>query len=341
MVRLAWIGDGTRVALSEEVRALLSSGLPLVCGVEPHPAYKALEAQGFVLRSEGAENSPVPTQDMILVFPGDGPGPSTPLYQLVEVSERLLGPGGCPWDRAQTHESLKKYLLEETYEVLEAIDSGSDDKFREELGDLILQPVMHAQMKKLAGGFDIDDVANEIVLKLVRRHPHVFGDAIAEDPDAVLENWDRIKRAEKGQSDETANGAKGANGDRSILTGVPKAMPSLLRAHEISKRAARCGFEWPDIDAVFDKLREEETELREALATGDGERIESEIGDLLFTAVNIARWAGVEPEEALRQMLDRFASRFMSMEAMAIRPLRDLSPEEWNELWEQAKGVER
>ncbi|HWA84324.1 MAG TPA: nucleoside triphosphate pyrophosphohydrolase, partial [Fimbriimonadaceae bacterium] len=261
MTRLVWIGDGSEGAISTETRALLSSGLALVRGVAAHPAYAALERQGFRF-SESAGS------DRILVFPGDGPGPALPLYQLVDVSDRLLAPGGCPWDRAQTHESLKKYLLEETYEVLEAIDSGSDEKLKEELGDLILQPVMHAQMKKAAGKFDIDDVANEVVLKLVRRHPHVFGDVSAEDADEVLKNWDRIKRTEKGDE------------PRSILAGVPKGMASLLRAHEISKRAARCGFEWPDIDAVFDKLHEEETELKEAIAAGDRKHIESEIGDL-------------------------------------------------------------
>lgn len=295
----------------------MNSGLPLVRGVPADPAFDELESQGFEILDafEG---------DRIVVYPGDGPGPSLPLYQLVDVSDRLLAPGGCPWDRAQTHESLKKYLLEEAYEVLEAIDSGSDEKLKEELGDLILQPVMHAQMKKAAGGFDIDDVANEIVLKLVRRHPHVFGDASAEDADAVLKNWDRIKKQEKGEP-------------QSILAGVPKGMASLLRAHEISKRAARAGFEWPDIEAVFDKLHEEEAELREAIESGDKRHIESEIGDLLFTAVNVARWAGVEPEEALRQMLDRFSSRFMTMERSTDRPLGELSAEEWDRLWEEAK----
>jgi tetrapyrrole methylase family protein/MazG family protein len=322
VVRLVWIGDGSPDALSEETRAILTSGIPLVRGVDVHPALDTLEAQGFTLRDHrGAESQ------LAFVFPGDGPETALPLYQLVQVSDRLLGPGGCPWDRAQTHESLKRYLLEEAYETLEAIDSRSDEKLKEELGDLLLQPVMHAQMKKIDGKFDIDDVANEIVLKLVRRHPHVFGDVFATDADAVLLNWDRIKKSEK-------------EDPRSILEGVPKGMASLLRAHEISKRAARSGFEWPDIEAVFDKLHEEEAELREALASGDSRRVEGEIGDLLFTVVNIARWAGVEPEEALRQMLNRFASRFMAMESSTDRPLRGLTPEEWDRLWEEAKGLE-
>ncbi len=322
MTRLLWIGDGTPGSLSPAAVELLQSGLPLVRGVESHPAYEELERQGYFLQP-----SMTPRGDSaVLMFPGDGPSPGLPLYQLVEVSDRLLAPGGCPWDRAQTHESLKKYLLEEAYEVLEAIDSGSDETLLEELGDLILQPIMHAQMKRLSGRFDIDDVANEITLKLVRRHPHVFGDFDAADAEAVLKNWDRIKQHEKGEP-------------RSILAGVPKGMASLLRAHEISKRAARAGFEWPEIEAVFDKLHEEEAELREAIQSGDKAHIESEIGDLLFTAVNIARWAGIEPEDALRRMLDRFTKRFMAMESAADRPLADLTPEAWDELWEQAKRM--
>lgn len=253
-----------------------------------------------------------------------------PLDQLAEVVDRLYGPGGCPWDQAQTHESLKKHLIEEAYEVIDAIDSGSSDRLREELGDLLLQPYMHAQMRKLrTGEFDIDDVARRIVEKLIRRHPHVFGELDVADADEVLKNWDRIKQAEKSGDGESLP---------SILGGVPKAMPSLLRAFEISKRAARAGFEWPNIEAVFEKMREEELELRAELPTGDHARMESEVGDLLFTIVNIARWTKVEPEEALRRMVDRFTNRFMAMESAATKPLRDLSAEEWDELWVAAKG---
>ena len=250
-----------------------------------------------------------------------------PLYDLVRVVDRLLGPGGCPWDQAQTHESLKRHLLEEAYEVLEAIDGGHMDLLQEELGDLTLQPVMHAQMESLKGGFDIDDVARGIVDKLVRRHPHVFGDTNVADADEVLKNWDAIKLQEKGREEL-----------RSILAGVPRSMPSLLRAFEISKRAARSGFEWPSFEEVFDKLREEEMELREALSSGDAEAVESEIGDLLFTAVNLARWAKVEPEEALRKMLNRFTARFQAMESATEKPLRELSAAEWDLLWNRAKA---
>ena len=260
-------------------------------------------------------------------MPQPVPNNADPLRRLVKIVDRLLGPGGCPWDQEQTHESLKRHLLEEAYEVLDAIDSGSRDKLKEELGDLLLQPIMHAQMQKLEGSFDIDRVAEAINDKLVRRHPHVFGDIEAADADDVLRNWDRIKQSEKGGE------------PASVLAGVPTGTASLLRAYEVSKRAARTGFEWPDIEAVFQKLREEEAELREALTSSDKERIEDEIGDLLFTAVNIARWAGVEPEEALRKMLNRFTTRFQSMEAASNKPLSELSPQEWDELWETAKTL--
>ena len=293
------------------------------------PSFGALAAAGIACRPAGEEIE----SESVLVLPSQRPPLESDerarvaLGELVHIVDRLLGPGGCPWDQAQTHESLKRHLLEEAYEVLDAIDSGSAEKLKEELGDLLLQPIMHAQMEALAGDFDIADVAETINDKLVRRHPHVFGSVEAKDADEVLRNWDRIKQAEKEGEGEPA----------SVLAGVPAGMASLLRAFEVSKRAARCGFEWPDIEAVFEKLREEEAELREALEQGVPERIESEIGDLLFTAVNIARWAKVEPEEALRKMLNRFTERFKSMERSAKAPLRDLSPQEWDELWEEAK----
>ena len=265
-------------------------------------------------------------EDDVFVIPAmqtDHPGG---LYGLVWIVDRLLGPGGCPWDQEQTHETLKKHLIEECYELIQAIDEKSGEKMKEELGDVLLQPIMHAQMEKLAGRWDIDDVAKGITEKLIRRHPHVFGDVVAADSDEVLKNWDKIKLAEKGDVPQ------------SVLSGVPVAMPALLRAHEISKRAARCGFEWPDIEAVWDKMREEEGELRDALKSGDEDTVAREVGDLLFTAVNVARWAGVEPEDALRSMLDRFTARFQSMEAASQRPLAELSPEEWDALWETAKA---
>lgn len=256
---------------------------------------------------------------------------------LVQVVDRLLGPGGCPWDREQTHETLKKYLVEETYEVLEAIDSGSKEKLKEELGDLLLQPLMHAQMERAAGSWDIAEVAQTITAKLIRRHPHVFGQVSAEDADEVLRNWDRIKQEERGEPADKVS-------PPSILDGVPKALPALHRAFEVSKRAARVGFEWPNVEAVFEKLEEEDAELREAIRQAAGSpsdaarrRVEEEVGDMLFTVVNLARWCDVEPEEALRRMVGRFTERFQKMEAIAERPLLELTANEWDRLWEAAK----
>ncbi|HEY0867117.1 MAG TPA: nucleoside triphosphate pyrophosphohydrolase [Fimbriimonas sp.] len=309
--------DLTRVQLTEELLAemrekpLFALGNPALYerlfrdrGLEPQPAAREL-----------------PEGSVLVVFPS-----GTHLDELVAVTDRLLGPGGCPWDQAQTHESLKSYLLEESYEVLDAIDTKNPDLLAEELGDLLLQPVLHAQISKKNGGFDIQEVARRIVAKLVHRHPHVFGDLTVKDAEEVLQNWDRIKSGEKG------------NARQSILAGVPKGMASLLRAYEVSKRAVRVGFEWPDIESVFAKLREEEIELREALLEGDRDKIESEVGDLLFTCVNIARWSKVEPEEALRKMLNRFTARFMEMERLSPKNLTDLSFKEWDDLWEAAKA---
>lgn len=247
---------------------------------------------------------------------------------LVRVVAALRAPDGCPWDREQTHESLKPHLLEETYETLEAIDSGDPLALREELGDLLLQVLMHSQMASETGAFDIDGVVQYLTEKLISRHPHVFGEAHAETAEQVLKNWDKTKRAQKGRD--------------SVLEGVPRAMPALARAQEISKRAARVGFEWDSIYGVLDKLREEEAELRDAIESGDRERIASELGDLLFTVVNIARHAQVDAEDALRTMVDRFTRRFQWMEAEAARlnrPLESLSAEEWEALWQRAKGA--
>ena len=244
------------------------------------------------------------------------------------VVDRLLGPGGCPWDQAQTHETLRKHLIEECYELVEAIDRQDAAAMREELGDVLLQPVMHAQMMARDGGPDIDAIAEQITAKLIRRHPHVFGEVSVADEGEVLRNWEAIKREER----------SGTAKD-SALAGIPGSMPALLRALEISKRAARLGFEWPDFEAVWDKFHEEEAELREALAGGDSERIAAEFGDLLFTVVNLARWAKIDPEDALRGMLDRFTARFRQMETRSEVPLDELSPDEWDRLWNEAKAA--
>ncbi|MCW5938908.1 MAG: nucleoside triphosphate pyrophosphohydrolase [Fimbriimonadaceae bacterium] len=248
------------------------------------------------------------------------------LQSLVEVVDRLLAPGGCPWDQAQTHDTLKRHLIEEAYELIEAIESCDSDRLIEELGDVLLQPVMHAQIAAKAGQWDIEAVARAVTLKLVRRHPHVFGSVEANDADEVLRNWDEIKRQEKG------------GGRNSALDGVPRSMPALSRAFEVSKRAARLGFEWHDLDGVWTKLAEEEKELWAAVEKGTG--VPEELGDLLFTIVNIARWLKVDPEEALRRMVDRFQERFETMESLADRPLKDLNLDDWDELWTKAKAAQ-
>lgn len=251
----------------------------------------------------------------------------TGLAGLVWVVDRLLGPGGCPWDMEQTHTSLKKYLVEESYELIDAIDRSDERAMVEELGDVLLQPLMHAQMEARDGNWDIQHVAETEARKLVHRHPHVFGENKLADADAVLKQWDAIKKAEKGGTHS------------SVLAGVPQSAPALLRAMEISKRAARAGFEWPDMDSVWDKFAEETREVREALAQGDKDHIAAEFGDLLFTVVNLARWAKVDPEDALRTMVDRFIRRFRHMESQASQDLKDLSPDEWEGLWAQAKAL--
>jgi len=248
---------------------------------------------------------------------------------VVEVVAALRGPGGCPWDRQQDHATLRKYLIEEAYEVVDAIDQGSHGKLEDELGDLLLQILLHAQLAAEEGHWDIADVCERIRRKLIRRHPHVFGQVEVAGVDEVLHNWEEIKATEPGREDAA-----------SAIGGVPKSLPALMRAAEISKRAARTGFEWPDAGAVLDKLREETAELEQARASGDVEKVKSEIGDLLFTLVNIARWSKVDPEEALREMLGRFEVRFALIEARARasgRSVAELTIGEMDEIWNEAK----
>ncbi len=257
--------------------------------------------------------------------------------QLVSILARLRAPDGCPWDREQTHETLRTHLIEEAYETLDAIERGHDNDLKEELGDLLMQPLFHAQIAGEEARFDIVDVLHEINSKLIRRHPHVFGDVRADSTDKVLANWDAIKKQEKAakSSDESAS-----DDAPSVLDDVPEALPSLMLALKISKKAAKAGFEWPDVQGVMDKLREETAELEVALQEGDNERITEELGDLLFTAVNVARWQKINPELALRDMVRRFTARFQAMEAQARKrglDIHQLSPEVWDELWNLAK----
>lgn len=242
------------------------------------------------------------------------------------IMDLLIGPFGCPWDKEQTHESLRKYLLEEAYEVLDAIDRKDLNSLKEELGDLILQPVFHMNLLQNNEQGKFDEPIRNICDKLIRRHPHVFGELLVDDAETVLKNWDAIKKTEKAESEA-----------KSILSGIPASLPALARAHEVSKRAVRAGFEWPDFEGVKAKVDEELKELEEAIAIGDPEKIESELGDVLFTLVNIARWQKVDPEHALRTMVSRFQKRFEFMESHATKPLTELSLEEWDELWIEAK----
>ncbi len=244
------------------------------------------------------------------------------LLELVRVMARLRGPDGCPWDAEQTHETLVKYLLDETYELLEAIESGSPDHIAEELGDLLLQVVFHAQMAADAGTFDIDDVAGRLVTKLVTRHPHVFADIEVEGASEVVANWEVIKDHEKGRT--------------SLLEGVPEALPALAYATKLQRRAAKVGFDWDDTTGPAEKVREELDEIAKAPPA----KLEGEIGDLVFAAVALARKTGVDPETALRRTARKFRDRIARMEEAARArgtTLKDLPAEELDRLWEDAK----
>ncbi len=253
--------------------------------------------------------------------------PDAPLDRLRAIVSLLRSPGGCPWDREQTHESLRAGLLEEACEVIDAIGRADDEHMREELGDLLLQVVFHTDLARERGAFDLDDAAHHVCEKLIRRHPHVFGAADASDTTAVLRQWEQIKREEKG------DGA-------SVLDGIPRALPALIRAENVQKKAARVGFDWPDEAGVIDKFREELAELAVEISSGDRKRLEHEVGDLLFTAVNLARKLGVEAELCLEDATQRFIARFRDMErttAADNRKLEDLAPAELEAHWEQSK----
>jgi len=250
---------------------------------------------------------------------------------LLDIMRRLRAPGGCPWDAEQTHESLTRYLLEETYEVIEAIDAKSPEHLKEELGDLLLQPVFHAAIAEEAGDFGMADVIQTLCDKLVRRHPHVFGDLQISDSNAQVENWERIKKAEKGDERPSA------------LSGVPPHLPALLKAQKITEKASRVGFDWEHADQVFAKVMEELHEFEEAWEGGDETRMEDELGDLLFAIVNLGRFLSLNPEEALRKTINRFQRRFQYVEnnlrsqgkKMNETPLADIDI-----LWEEAKKLE-
>jgi MazG family protein len=242
---------------------------------------------------------------------------------------RLRGPGGCPWDREQTLASLKPFVIEEAYEVVDAIDRDDRAALVEEIGDMLLEAVFVTEITREEGTFDIYDSITAIHDKLVRRHPHVFGDVEANDAEQVVVNWEKLKRDER----------KAEN--KSVLSGVPQSLPALLKASRLTEKAARVGFDWRRTDDVFDKLDEEIAELREAVASGNTEHVHEEIGDLLFTVANIARKVNVNAEEALQSTNRKFMRRFEAMEATADRNLDQLTLEEMDKLWDEAKAAER
>lgn len=248
--------------------------------------------------------------------------------RLVEIMERLRAEGGCEWDRAQTHSTLRQYLLEETHEVLDAIARKDPALLCEELGDLLLQILFHAQISREQGQFDVSDVIASISAKMIRRHPHVFGDATADSPDAVSRQWDHIKKTVENRNHS------------SIVGGVPRTFPSLLRAAKITKKAARAGFDWENVGQVLEKVDEEIRELRDAMTEGGPEEVEHEMGDVLFALVNLARFLGVNPEIALVRANDRFERRFRAMEEMVAESGTSIEASDLPTLdgyWERAK----
>lgn len=253
-----------------------------------------------------------------------------PFRRLVAIMARLRGEGGCPWDREQNHQSLLPYLIEEAYEVKETIDQGDFEGLCEELGDLLLQIVFHAQLANEAGRFDIDDVARAICKKLIGRHPHVFGSVEVSSADEVLQNWEQIKLAEKREREEKP----------SRVGGVPKELPALLRAHRIQEKASRVGFDWEHVRDVFAKVREEIGELESAMAQGQTVEIQAELGDLLFALVNLSRFLNVQSELALHDAIERFIERFHYIEQQAAergRRLEEMTLAEMDALWNKAK----
>ncbi len=268
--------------------------------------------------------------------------------KLVALQARLRGPGGCPWDREQTHDSLRKFLIEETYEVLDAMDSGDPRKFYSELGDLLLQVIFHSILAEEDGRFTISDVIESIHEKMVRRHPHVFGTVRAKDSAAVLKNWEQIKAEERAAEGKNNPSAPSPVPD-SVLGGVPRSLPAVLEAYQLTRRASHVGFDWDSINGIFDKLDEERRELSDIVpasaatekkSPSPGARVEEETGDLLFVGVNIARYLGVDPEIALKKANLKFKLRFQWMESASRRegtPFAEQPRARMEELWNESK----
>ncbi len=246
------------------------------------------------------------------------------IERLIEIIAKLRSPEGCPWDREQTHKSLRKNFLEETYEAIDAIDSGDDTDLKEELGDVLLQIVLHAQIADEENKFNVDDVAKTIADKLVRRHPHVFADVKVKDIDEIWENWEAIKKKEKPER-------------KSALSGLTNSQPALMTAAQISKKAVKVGFEWPSIESLWECIESEIEEFKEEEKTQNHDRLEDELGDILFSVVNLARWHKIDPELALIRANKKFISRFEKMEELANGNLKNHSFDEYDKLWKNAK----
>lgn len=246
------------------------------------------------------------------------------LERLVDIVAVLRSENGCQWDREQTHKSLRPNMLEEAYEAVDAIDDGDIKNLREELGDVLLQVVLHSQIAKDDGEFDIEDVAKELADKLIHRHPHVFGDQKVNSTDEILNNWDKLKKEEKTDR-------------KSVLDGISKSQSALMSAQKISKRVVKVGFEWDSIESLNECIRSEYNEFAEAILSGDKDKMEDEMGDIFFATVNLARWYKIDAEQALLRANKKFSKRFRKMEELAEKPLDEYTYEEYDKLWKQAK----
>ena len=250
---------------------------------------------------------------------------TTELKELIEVIAKLRAPNGCPWDREQTHKSLKPHMLEEAYEAVDAIDSGDMKNLKEELGDVLLQVILHAQIASEEGAFDLEDVAKELKEKLIHRHPHVFGNKNINSSAEVVEVWDKLKKEEKTYR-------------KSVMDGISKSQSALMSAQKISKKAVKTGFEWPSEDSLYECIMSEFHEFKEAEKEKDFDHMEEEFGDILFATVNLARWNKIDAEQALLRANKKFMQRFRKMEELATKTLEEYSFEEYDRLWKQAKA---
>lgn len=247
------------------------------------------------------------------------------LEKLIEVIRVLRSPEGCPWDREQTHDSLKRNMLEEAYEAVDAINANDMKHLKEELGDVLLQVLLHSQIASEENAFNIEDVAKELTDKLIHRHPHVFGDAKVDSADDVVTNWEKLKQEEKPHR-------------KSAMDGISKAQSALMSAQKISKKAVKTGFEWPNEEELYKCIKSEFEEFKEAKQDNDKEHMEEEFGDILFAIVNLARWNKIDAEQALIKANNKFMKRFRKMEELATKPLEEYSFEEYDALWKKAKS---